>query len=239
VISERDVDCGQLYRSVRERLIATLREQPEGAWHRAVPATPSWRVADVLAHLVGLVADLNAGRFGEGNGDQWTAAQVAARRDRTVEELVGEWQLESPLFEDGLRLFGYELGCHFLADALAHEADIHHALRRPGLPDDLALAVGLDWYLDVAHRSLREAAMGSVLVQVGGERFRLGPGETVAEVHLGRFEAFRSLGGRRSASQLRNLPWRGDAEPVLAVLSAYPLPEGDLDESTELSGPWQ
>jgi hypothetical protein len=67
-----------------------------------------------------------------------------------------------------------------------------------------------------------------VVVHVGDERWALGSGPAVASVGAGRFELFRSLGGRRSEAQLRSLPWTGAVEDVLPVFSAYPPPGGDL-----------
>jgi uncharacterized protein (TIGR03083 family) len=230
VISVRDDDCGGRYAEVRARLLARLRSVAPDQLDRPVPATPDWTVLDVVRHLVGLVADLNRAEFGDGDGERWTARQVEQRRERGLDELSAEWEAEAPVFEEGMRTFGYEVGCHFLADLLAHEADVRHALGDPGLPDDPALAIGLDWYLDVADRALRSSSAGVLEVAAPGDRWKLGAGPAHVAIELDRFEAFRALGGRRSASQLRALPWVGDPTPLLPALAPYPLPNEDLVE---------
>jgi len=232
VIRTHDLDCGALYASVRAELVALVRSVPEAERHRSVPASPAWSVLDVVAHVVGLAADLNRGRFpgGEVDPEAWTAAQVEARRGRTIDELAREWDEEGPTFEDGMRTFGYEVGCHFLADLLAHRADVGAAVGRPGLEPGPALTAGLDWYLDVAHLALVAAGRGGVEVSVDGEATVLGPAPVLASVDLDGFEAFRALGGRRSRAQLAALPWRGDPTAVLEALSPYPLPAHDLVE---------
>ena len=89
-----------------------FRRIADDQWTRPVDPEElsGWTVRDVVAHVVGIAADLNAGRFGSGSADDWAAEQVRSRKDRSVDELSDEWDLEAPRFEDGLRLFGYELG---------------------------------------------------------------------------------------------------------------------------------
>jgi uncharacterized protein (TIGR03083 family) len=231
VIVEREVDCGALYDRERRALIELAKGLPAADLHRTVPATPAWSVHDVIAHLVGITADLNAQDFGDGDGDAWTARQVTRRRDRSVAELGAEWDEEAPTFTAGLALFGYELGSHYLGDLLQHVADVHHAL---GLPrradDDQTLVVALDFYLDSFHQTLLDAAVGSVEVVTSSDRWLLGAGPTVASLSTGRFEAFRSLGGRRSEAQLRALAWTGDVDRVLGLVSRYGVPATGLEE---------
>lgn len=230
VIPARDVDCGLLYRRVRRELVALLQAMPLHRLDTVVPATPAWSVQDVLAHLVGLAADLNAQRFPGDSSEDWTDAQVTSRRGRTLDELAAEWDEEAPRFEEGLRLLGYEQGSHFVGDLLQHTCDVRAALGTAQVPeDDVALAVGLDFYLRAFDESLREAGVGSVSVVVGGEVFAVGEGSEVVRWSPSRFEAFRALGGRRSEAQVRAQPREGDLDAVLPHVSAYPpLPAEDV-----------
>lgn len=230
MIIERPVDCGELYERERQALLALVGSLPDEDLHRIVPATPAWTVRDVVAHVVGIAADLNAGRFGTDAPDAWTARQVRSRAGRSVAELAREWDAEAPRFREGLALFGYEMGSHFLGDLLQHTADVDHALGRPRRLDDDALVVALDFYLDSFHQSLLEAGIGSVVAQVDGDRWVLGAGEVVAQVAAGRFELFRALGGRRSAAQIRSLAWTGDVVRVAVLVSRYGVPATDLVE---------
>jgi len=229
MVPERDVDCGALYALERQRFVDLQRSCDEHARATKVPAIPAWTVHDVFSHVVGITADLNSGNFGDlSDPDAWTAAQVDARRDRTVDQLAAEWAGEAPQFEDGLRLLGYELGSHYVGDLLQHAADVRHALGLARPDDDLSLAVALDFYLISFEETLAEAGVGSVAVEVGDEAWTLGPGATVASLRAERFELFRALGGRRSAAQIRALAWRGDADAVVPLVSRYPLPATDL-----------
>jgi uncharacterized protein (TIGR03083 family) len=231
VVPARDVDCGELYETERRKFVALQRSLDDASRSTPVPATPAWTVHDVLAHVVGITVDLNAGNFGRGDEpDTWTAAQVDARRGRTVEQLAAEWDAAAPQFEDGLRLLGYEIGSHYLGDLLQHAADVRHALGMPRPDDDLSLAVGLDFYLISFEESLVEAGIGAVEIAVGDESWTLGPAPPVASLRAERFELFRALGGRRTAAQIRALTWRGDVDSVVPLVSRYPLPQADLVE---------
>jgi hypothetical protein len=165
MIVERDVDCGAIYERQRHELLAFARGLEDAQLRTLVPATPLWSVRDVLAHVIGITADLNAGRFGDGYADveAWTAAQVDDRRDRTVDELGREWDTEAPRFEEGLRLLGYEIGSHYVGDLAQHDADARAALGRPHLDDEEVYTVGLDFYVDYAHQSLVAAGVEGAL----------------------------------------------------------------------------
>jgi uncharacterized protein (TIGR03083 family) len=228
VIIERQVDCGQIYRQKRRELMALLGSLTEEQRRREVPATPAWSVHDVLAHLVGITTDLNAGRFGAGDLDAWTAEQVRMRSGRPIEELGDEWDVEGPKFEEGLRLLGYEIGSHYVGDLLQHAQDISAALGMQRIAEGEALVVALDFYLDALHQRLVAAGVGSLAVRVDDEEWALGSGPVVATLMGSRFEVFRSLGGRRSEAQVRALSWTGDVDAMVRVLSAYPMPHGAI-----------
>lgn len=228
MISQHDVDPARLYRREREAFVALVRSLSDEQLRRVVPATPAWSVHDVVAHVVGITADLNAQQFGTGDPDAWTAAQVSSRADRTVDELEVEWERESEQFEDGLRAFGYEMGSHFLGDLLQHAQDVRSALEAERLTDDLSLAVALDHYLDTFHLALVAAGAGSVVARVGDDELALGSGSIVAELTADRFEVFRCLGGRRSAAQIQAMDWTGDVEALLPFVSPYGLPPDDV-----------
>jgi hypothetical protein len=63
VIIERDIDCGLLYRRTRRELMDLVRSLSDEQRGRPVPATPAWSIHDVVSHLVGITADLNAQNF--------------------------------------------------------------------------------------------------------------------------------------------------------------------------------
>ncbi len=230
MIVERSVDCGGLYDGKRHELVDLMRSLSDADLVSMVPATPAWSVRDVLSHVVGIAADLNAQRFDVVDPDAWTARQVSERRDRSVDELGEEWEREAPQFEEGLRLLGYEIGSHYVGDLLQHTADVRHALGLEILADDEALAVGLDFYLIEFDRELTSAQRGTVVVAVPGEEWALGAGPVVGSLRASRFEAFRALGGRRTESQIRAMDWSTDIDALLPVISAYALPAQPIQE---------
>jgi len=235
MIVERDVDCGLVYQRLRRRLMATVRSLDSDALALTVPATPAWSVRDVVAHVIGIAHDLNAERFDVTDSDEWTARQVRERRDASIDDLEAEWDHEAPRFEEGLRVFGYEVGSHFVGDLLQHVADIHHAVGLDPIDDDEALAVGLDFYLDTCHQALVAHDRGALGVQATDpprDRWTLGAGREVATLEATRYELFRAIGGRRSQRQLRAMSWTGDVDAVAGVITSYAPPVHDLVETS-------
>ena len=221
MIAEHDADCGALYRAQRRALLDLVRPLPAEALGTPVPATPAWRVRDVVAHLVGIASDLNALGFDAPDPDAWTARQVEERRSASLPDLEAEWEGEAERFEEGLRLLGYEIGSHYVGDLLQHSQDVREALGTDPLDDDLALAVALDFYIDAFSRALVRNRAGAVVVRVGEEAWTAGTGEVVAAVTADRLPLLRSFGGRRPDDEVRALDWTGDVDAVLPFVNAY------------------
>jgi uncharacterized protein (TIGR03083 family) len=221
VIAEHPADCGALYREQRRALLDLVGPLTAAELATVVPATPAWSVHDVVAHLVGITADLNALRFDAVDPEAWTARQVGERRTATVPELASEWEAEAGRFEEGLRLLGYELGSHYVGDLLQHSQDVREALGLEPIGDDLALVVALDFYVDHFSQALVAGDAGAVVVRVEDESWTAGAGDVVATVADRRLELFRAFGGRRTEAEVRALGWTGDVERVLPLVSAY------------------
>jgi hypothetical protein len=233
------IDTGKLYERTRTNFVATVVALPATRLEHTVPATPAWSVRDVLAHVVGLAADLNALRFpsaDEASGRAWTDGQVARGRGRSIADLAAEWDREAPTFEEGLRAFGYEMGSHFVADLHAHYQDVRGAVGEPAETDDVTVRVALDHYLGFMNQMLGDAEWGTLEIDAAGESAQLGAaGEHRAVVRATPFEILRALSGRRSARQIRALAWEGDVDAFLRWLQTglsggYALPEADLIE---------
>jgi uncharacterized protein (TIGR03083 family) len=215
------VDTGEVYEQVRRAFIGMLAGQPSAAIRSRVPSTPLWTVHDVLAHVVGLAADMNALHFPEDDdlgGEAWNAAQVSARRRHSLDEMVAEWDHAAPTFEHGLRAFGYEFGSHFVADLHAHYHDVRAALGLPDEPDAVAVAVSLDHYLGYLDERLTEHGQGAVRFVVGGVDRVVGRGQTVASLRAEPFQLLRTVSARLTLSEIRALSWDGDVEAALALL---------------------
>jgi hypothetical protein len=88
---ELAVGCGDLYERTRQEMIRLVTHLDHDLLTARVPAIPAWRERDVVAHVVGITADLNAKNFGTGVLDEWTTRQVDGEpnRDCEVQEVRG------------------------------------------------------------------------------------------------------------------------------------------------------
>jgi uncharacterized protein (TIGR03083 family) len=221
-------DCGLVYEGLRQELIALMRAVPPDDLERPVPASPEWRVRDVLAHVAGLTADLNGGDLGLGDPEEWTAKQVERFRAGTIDDVVAAWDHEAETFEAGLRLFGYQVGNHFVGDLFVHLTDVQVALGRPVDRDGIAMWIALDWYLDSLDESLAEAHVGALAVESGPETRIVGPGDVSAGVTVEPFEMLRACAGRRTLAAIRSFAWSGDLDAFVGRLSRYETPTADV-----------
>lgn len=233
MVPERDVDPANLYEQERVAFLALLRSLTPDALAQTVPATPDWAVRDVLAHVVGITADLNAGRFDADVSDEWTGRQVNSRRDKSIDEMAAEWDHEAPTFEGGLRLFGYSFGAHFLGDLMQHMGDVHAAIYESPVRDDESVTVALGFYLESFEETLAETSLGAIQFQGGDETWTVGSGDVVASVTATQYELLRALGGRRTPAEIRSLVWTGGAvvDDIVPLVSRYPAPTETLGEA--------
>jgi len=219
------LDGGAIYAQARARFVDLIESLTDAELATNIPATPAWRVRDALAHVVGITADLNAGNIRMVDPEAWTAEQVTLRRNRSIADVIAEWDREGPTFEDGLRRFGYSMGAHFVGDLFTHYQDVRAALGLPADRDDLLVRVSLDFYLESWDEALAEAEPGSIEVIAGAERQTVGRGAAFATVAADPFEILRACSGRRSADQIRAFTFTGDRERTIATISRYSLPE--------------
>lgn len=129
----------------------------DAQWSSTVPATPRWTVHDVVAHLVGLSADLNAQHFpadDDPGGVAWNDTQIARRRAASPDELLAEWDREGPVFDAGLQLFGREMECHFVGDLVTHVLDVVEALAVPFDVGADAVDMALEHYTEFVNERL-------------------------------------------------------------------------------------
>jgi uncharacterized protein (TIGR03083 family) len=215
-------EIGDAYHGVRTRVNALV----VGADVDAVaPATPEWTVHDLLAHLVGVTADVVQGNLDGVGTDPWTARQVAARRDRSVEELLAEWNEHGPVVESMADQFGRS-GTQLLTDASTHEHDIRGALGRPGARDADAVEIAFRYAGDTLGHDLDGAGHGALVVHHAGGIATFGFGEPTFALRTTRFEFLRATTGRRCAAQIAAYDWDGAAlsDLVLARFTARPDP---------------
>jgi uncharacterized protein (TIGR03083 family) len=213
-------DYAQAYSALRGRVADLVRDADTEQLERYAPAAPEWRVRDVVAHLCGITADVNAGNLDGVATDSWTVRQVDARRDRSIEQILDEWDTEGAKVETVMSTFPEVAVGQMTMDAATHEQDIRGALERPGARESDAVEIGFDWgvpmlaaNVDPANATLRiETDVGSATV---------GTGERHLGVRIERFELFRTMTGRRSEEQIRSFDWDGEAAPELLVFPIF------------------
>src|SRR3954447_14239191 len=122
---------GALYEDTRQRVVTLVRDaaaQDSDAATAPVPACAGWRVRDVIAHLSGLATDIESGNLDGAASDEWTAAQVDARRDLNVNDVLAESDEVGPKLACFLDDFPGRYGAQVVADVSVHEQDIRGAL---------------------------------------------------------------------------------------------------------------
>jgi uncharacterized protein (TIGR03083 family) len=216
-VSDGGAGAGTAYAGLRQR----VNELVSGATDRVadvVPACPDWRVRDVVGHLAGVVDDVLGGRLDGAGSDPWTAAQVAARRDVEIDEVLASWNAQAPQLEAVLDSFG-PAGHQLLMDAATHEHDLRGALGVPGARDSDAVRIGLGWLVDAFQGA------GVRIGVVATDTDRAWPVEgAVATATGSSFDLLRSFSGRRTEDEVRSrLAWEGDIEAVLPSLTFGPF----------------
>ena len=218
-----------LYTAAHERVVELVSGLDDGAAATPVPGTPGWTVQNLVAHLTGLPADVNAGRLEGAGTPTWTAGHVDQRRDRTIAELLAEWEGELPAFTEALAA---KPVMPYVFDVIVHEHDLRGALGASGPSDEDALDFAVQPVVGRFGARLQEAGIPAVRIVSGDTEWTVGAGDPGATVDVPRFELFRACFGRRSAAQVRTWAWRGDPDPYLAHLSVFgPLPAQDVIEA--------
>jgi uncharacterized protein (TIGR03083 family) len=219
------------YAAAHQRLSALVEGLTEEQAATPVSATPGWSVHDVLAHLAAIPTDGLAGRLDGIPNEQFTAGQVAERRDRSAAELLEEWAANVGTMCDLARvdLVPQELA----VDALTHEQDIRGALGLPSAIESEELRFCTRRYASGCGGAIRSAGLPTLGIEATDSDFAAvaGDGEPGATVRAPEFEFFRALSGRRSRDQVAQFDWDGESAPYLDAFCIFgPLREQDLHE---------
>lgn len=209
--SGSNVDFGAFYGAARRRLTALVSEQGV-VLELMVPATPAWRVHDVVAHLAGVATDAINRNVEGAPGEAWTAAQVARGRDRTLAELLTDWEKYGTMLQEFLSSPAGAPVSNVVMDVHSHEADVRHAL---GLPFDMPSDF-LGWSMGRIrggfHASVAEAGLPPVTINV-----------TDAEL-------FRARLGRRTGGEVCAYDWSADPTPYLDTFFIFGPAERSIGE---------
>ncbi|HET7483610.1 MAG TPA: maleylpyruvate isomerase family mycothiol-dependent enzyme [Actinomycetota bacterium] len=224
------MQAGAAYATARKRLIELMTAASPDERDQRVPACPDWRTRDVLAHVVGIAVDTLDGQIAGAGTEEWTERQVDERRDRSVEDLVSEWEGVADRLDAALDTFHPAIAGGFIGDLVTHEQDVRGALGKPGGRDDEAFEIALDSYVRFFGRRIKENDLPGLVVRSEGREWTLGKNDVVGELSGDPFEVLRSLTGRRTLDQVRALQWTTDPEPFLPIVSMYGIPAAPLSE---------
>ena len=213
--------------NAQERVIELAESLSDEEGRRSVPATPAWTVTELLAHMVGLTADVVAGDEPDDHNSTWTQRQVDRRAGRVPAELVAEWRTLTQPMQDFLR--GREP--RPLNDIVIHEQDLRGAVGRPGGRDSSALATVRDVMAERFATRVRAARLAPVELRSPAWIFSTGDGDPGLELFAPDFDLIRALMTRRTEDQLRQWSRAGAIDPYLPVFAGLgPLPEQPLPE---------
>lgn len=221
-----------MYRGTRERTVALGRMLSDEQGALEVPATPAWTVKDNFAHLAGAAADITAGRIEGVATDPWTAAQVESRRNRSLQEIVDEFESLGPAMDEIIASIGDAVDPRLFIDEWTHEQDIRGAVGVPGGVDSPVVGWGAPLMVDLWLRRVDRAGLRPLVVALDGEEHRSADPSLEGEVGLAvdGYTVLRVVVGRRSQRQLRALRWSGtdDPGPYLDRLVVFSIAEGDI-----------
>ena len=247
---------GTLYAEGRQRIMAMVSGLSDDEASKTVPTCPAWSVHDVIAHLTGICADIVAGNVEGAATDPWTAKQVADRADRSMAELLAEWEATATQVEPIVGMFPGRVPQQLVLDLTEHEHDIRYVLGQPGARDAPAIDTSLDIALDVLFTpALALRGLGPVDVRVGDRRLVAGtggpPNPAAAELapailagtaepltptcdpevtlQASAFDLVRALTGRRSARQIAAFDWSADPTPYIPAFAAGPFTTSEID----------
>lgn len=226
---EVDARLAEEYRAARERMCAIAAPLDAGEAAAAVPACPDWSVADLLAHVTALAADLGAGRRPEGDVQAWVDGQIADRRERSAADIAAEWSASAPAFEAMIaekphRWWG------LVYDVLVHEHDLRGAVDQPGERDGESMEVSVGLGLRLVQGDLAKHGLPAFRLVADGVEHVVGDGEPELTLTATPFEALRLLGSRRTLEQVRAADFDGDLDRYLPGLLHMELPTRDLGE---------
>jgi uncharacterized protein (TIGR03083 family) len=233
-------DLADVYQQTRIDISDLVGGLSDEETKKPVPATPGWRVRDIVAHLSGGLASLIANDFpaeffaamgvpeSVAKLNAWTDEHVRSRADRSVSEILDEWEASSKPIVDMMR--GHTQwpdGVPWFADRVlvtdlgVHQHDIYGALGIVRGRDGAPVRIGAAGYVAVMDLRLKSAGAPPLNIEADDKAWTIGGEEPATTLRVSRFELFRALSGRRNADQIRAYDWDGDPEPFVDFFYLY------------------
>ncbi len=219
-------DYASAYRDLRTRVLELLRSRDAAALDVIAPATPEWRVRDIVAHLAGVCDDIAHGNLEGVASDEWTEVQVEKRRGWDLDALLADWETNGAVVEAMMNDFPPIAVGQMTFDATTHEQDLRGALGAPGGRESDSLAIAYDWAVDRLGERLDAAGNAPMRFETESGTRVAGTGDADATTTLrsSRFDVLRSMSGRRSVAQVEALDWNTAPRPADLLLADFFVP---------------
>ncbi len=189
-----------------------------------VPACPQWTVRQVFAHQAGVAADILGGRLDGVTTDAWTDRQVAERADRSLTEILDEWDGDAPRVLEAMAPMADAVDPRMVIDIWTHDQDVRSAVDRPGHRDDATAT----W---VAERLQANAERRFIGADLSPTAVAFGSDPVDVAVVADPFEFSRAAVGRRSPAQVSGWAWSvEDPDPYVALIPVFTARSTDLIE---------
>jgi uncharacterized protein (TIGR03083 family) len=195
-----------------------IEARPE-ALDRPVPACPDLTVRDLIAHLVRNCV------LAEGNLRRGSPRARPLPKGIPVSDLLARWEHSGRLVERRLELgrSGEKSGSVLVMDAFTHELDLARALGIPFPPEHPALPEAFAVAVDGFSAALSWRGLPPLSLESAPLRWNAGDGPPAATVAGAWIDLYRSLVGRRSVPQIRDLDWSAEPRPWLPAFTWGPF----------------
>lgn len=212
-----------LYQQSQGRILSLVNKANAD---REVAACPGWTVRDTIAHLLGVLTDLTAGKLNEASTDAWSAGHIERVAHRTLGDISTEWHVKANTTPGVFQ----KLGAVLVADLVTHEFDIKQALGNTQGRDLPVVRTAALFYMEALDAVWREEGIPPLRIITESTQLDIGGENPETTVEMSWWEASRVLSGRRSLKQVKQLRWSGDASAWLDHLFVFGPRETDLAE---------
>src|SRR5919106_374007 len=222
-------DLADVYEQTRTHVSDLVGGLSDEEAEKPVPATPGWRIRDIVAHLSGDLTSLIAHDFpmdffasigapeAVAKLNAWTDEHVRSRAERSVPEILDEWEASSKTIVDMMRGHtAWPDGVPWFADRVlitdlgVHQHDIYGALEIVRDRDAAPVRIGVAGYVAVMDMRLKATGAPALAIEADEKTWTIGGAELAPTLRVSRFELFRAMSCRRNFDQIRAYDWNGD-----------------------------
>lgn len=220
----------EIYAASFEHVCELARNASEEQLATRVPACPEWTVKELVAHVTGVAADSMAANVSELGQPGWTQAQVDARKDLPIEDILAEWTGITEQITAALDDLHPTLASALISDLVTHELDMRGALGNKEGRHGEGVATAASFYARNFGKRLKDAGLPTLTVEAGPHQWVAGREEPVGSVKAPLFDLLRGLTGRRTLDEVKSFDWSVDPAPYLELFPMYPVTPEPLNE---------